>query len=183
MQGTRVVLLVVCGIVGCGGSPPPPPSTRPVPAAAATAPATPAPTPAAPAEPPTPVVPSLASRLGGRDGIARVVHGTIERVLQDPALGRAVSTTDRAALEAGVTDDVCIAAGGDCRPSGPGVEGMWAAPIRDRDYDRFLGHLAEATAEAGFGDVEKNELLAIIGPLRARVVGGAPAREPAAPDR
>ncbi len=78
---------------------------------------------------------------------------------------------------------LCAAAGGtDCPAGAPTLEtAHWGERVTDREFDAFLEDLTAAMGELGIGEVEQNELLAVVGPLRARVVPragaeGAPGR-------
>jgi truncated hemoglobin YjbI len=147
-----------------------PPAPEPTPD-----PAPPEPVPeAAPAAAPAPRSPAtpLAKRLGGREGIARVVHATLERVAADRRTAGMLAGHDRAALEARMTAHLCTALNAaDCEAGAATLEaGDWGARVDDRAFDAFLEHLGAAMAELGVGEVDQNELLAVVGPWRASVV-------------
>lgn len=157
------------------------PSTPPAPAPIAPPPPPASLVPREPAPPPPP--PSLAARLGGLEGLGRLVHATLARVDQDRRVSRMLRGPNRPDVESRMTALLCAAAGGtDCPAGAPTLEtAHWGERVTDREFDAFLEDLTAAMGELGIGEVEQNELLAVVGPLRARVVppagaGGAPGR-------
>lgn len=83
---------------------------------------------------------------------------------------------NRQDVEARMTALFCAATGGtDCPAGAPVLEAAhWGERVTDREFDSFLEDLSAAMAELGVGEVEQNELLAVVGPLRARVVAPRP---------
>lgn len=166
-----VLLLTGCA---CGGRPRPVRASAPE-AAPVAAPAPPPPAPALQPPPDAPVPPpppSLASRLGGSAGFARIAHATLEHVGRDRRVSRMLRGPEPADIEARFSALLCRAAGADdCPAGGPSLETEhWGARVTDRQYDAFLEDLVAAMGEIGIGEVEQNELLAIVGPLRLHVV-------------
>lgn len=147
---------------------PPPPPPPPAPVAAPTPPTPVAPAPPAPPPPP----PTLASRVGERQGLELLVRATFEKLAADRRITRLLRGPDREDLQARLTGLLCTATGGlDCPATVPPLDAAaWGARVTDREFDAFLEDLTAAMTERGIGEVERNELLAVVGPLRARAV-------------
>ena len=74
---------------------------------------------------------------------------------------------------------LCTETGGDCPADGPSLElAHWGQNVTDRQFDAFLEDLTAAMTALGIEEVEQNELLAVVGPLRARVVPSTPVDRP-----
>ncbi len=132
--------------------------------------APPAPPPEPPAPPPPP--PSLAQRLGGREAIATVVHSFVEKVLADRRIKRFFRRVNRENLETALSDQLCHLGGGECQYGGRTMEeAHHGMHLTDAHFDAFIEDLTAALDEAHVADAEKNELLGLVGPMRAQVVG------------
>ncbi|MBI2893279.1 MAG: group 1 truncated hemoglobin [Deltaproteobacteria bacterium] len=130
----------------------------------------PAPPPEPPAPPPPP--PSLAQRLGGREAIAAVVHGFAEKVLADRRIKRFFRRVNRESFETAMTDHLCHLGGGECQYNGRSMEeAHHGMHLTDAHFDALIEDLTAALDEAHIADAEKNELLGLVGPMRAQVVG------------
>lgn len=100
------------------------------------------------------------------------MHATLERVARDRRVARMLRGPNREEVEGRMTALLCAATGGtECPAGAPPLEAAhWGERVTDREFDAFLEDLGAAMGELGVGEVEQNELLAVVGPLRARVV-------------
>jgi hemoglobin len=92
-------------------------------------------------------------------------------VLADRRIKRLFRHTDRAHLEQLLTDQICQAGGGDCQYAGRTMEeAHHGMHVTDAHFDAFIEDLTAALDEAHVADAEKNELLGLLGPMRAQIV-------------
>jgi hemoglobin len=177
MRPKNTVIAAACALVaaalavGCGSKKPRPPmepSTTETQADAGTDAAPPV-----DAAPPAPK--SLFERLGGKDGIAKIVDSVVKNVTADADLKKsfAKTTGPRAdAFKKNLTDQLCEIAGGDCKYAGKDMKtahkGMH---VNEKQWDAFVKDLTAALDENQVGDNEKNELFALLAPMHDDVVG------------
>lgn len=118
--------------------------------------------------------PSLYQRLGGYDALAAVTDDFIGRLLADPSLGRffvGQSTESKVRIRQLVVDQLCAATGGPCAYIGRDMKSSHAGlGITAADWDASVAHLVASLDKFKVPQAEKDELLAILGPLRADIV-------------
>jgi hemoglobin len=138
-----VALGLVIGLAGCAATPPP--------------------------------APTLYRRLGGREGIRGVVDAFVVNLGADARVkGRFASLqpAQMEALKTKLSDQLCEATGGPCAYLGRDMktthrgmnitEGEWAATVEALD---------RALAGRGVLAKERGELLGLLGPMKADIVG------------
>lgn len=120
---------------------------------------------------------SLFDRLGGMTAIAGVVDAFVANVAADTRInGRFARVAgDTAAMrqfKQKLVDQVCAGSGGPCTYTGLDMatahRGMG---LTDADFDALVEDLVRALDGAGVPQKEKDDLLAILGPMRADIVG------------
>jgi hemoglobin len=118
---------------------------------------------------------SLYQRLGGYDAITAVVGEFADRLFADPALARffgGMNGDAKARFKQLNVLLVCNATGGPCTYIGRTMHDSHVGRgIADSDFDAVAAHLAATLDEFGVPKPERGELLAIIGGLRAQIVG------------
>ena len=140
------------------------------------APPPPAPPMAAPMPPAPPMGATLYQRLGGQPAIQAVVKDFVEnQVAPDPRINRffaaAVQQGRIPALEASVVNQVCQATGGPCVYQGPPMQVVHhGMQISNADFDAFVQDLIKTLNKFNVPQREQQELLGILGPLRAQIV-------------
>ena len=105
---------------------------------------------------------TLYQQIGGAAGIARLVEIFYAKVLADPELKRFFATVEMAKLRRMQAELFSAALGGPQRYSGRSmVEAHRHLKIGLHDYQRFIRHLFETLAAAGFGlsDQERYEVI------------------------
>jgi hemoglobin len=119
---------------------------------------------------------SLYDRLGGTTAIATVVDGFVANVAGDARINARFARVagDTAAMrqfKQKLVDQICAGTGGPCTYTGRDMkvahQGMG---ITDADFDALVEDLVKALDGAGVAQKEKDELLAILGPMRADMV-------------
>lgn len=123
----------------------------------------------------------LIERMGGRKALDAVIDDFLKRAAQDPRLKASVGrfeggTARLSKLRAQISERLCESAGGPCRYSGPSVASIKkTVQIRDEEFLAAAESLSDSLDERGVPEREKNELLAIVGGIRAEIVVDAPA--------
>ena len=119
---------------------------------------------------------SLYDRLGGTTAIASVVDGFVANVAADARINKFFTrvASDTAAMrqfKQKLVDQICQGSGGPCTYTGQDMktahQGMG---LTNADFDALVEDLVKALDSAGVQQKEKDELLAILGPMRADIV-------------
>lgn len=119
---------------------------------------------------------SLYDRLGGTTAIASVVDGFVANVAGDARINKFFTrvASDTAAMrqfKQKLVDQICQGTGGPCTYTGQDMktahQGMG---LTNADFDALVEDLVKALDSAGVQQKEKDELLAILGPMRTDIV-------------
>ena len=151
------------------------------------APATPATTqqkaPATTTKAPAPAPKSLYDRLGGEKGISAVVDDTLKFVLADKRINAFFAKADGAKLGKLLKEQICQASGGPCKYSGRDMKTAHAgAGIQEKHFNALVEDLRRAMNKHKVKTKEKNELVALLAPMKKDIVEPpkpAPAKAPA----
>jgi hemoglobin len=120
---------------------------------------------------------SLYSRLGGFEAISAVTDQFLANVAGDAVINArfAATVADPFRLEVlrnNLIDQICEGAGGPCKYKGETMaeahEGM---DITQDEFNALVGDLVAALDQFNVPDQEKNDLLAILGPMQTDIVG------------
>ncbi len=120
---------------------------------------------------------SLYSRLGGIDAIAAVTDQFLTNVAADSKInGRFEATVANPSrlqlLRNNLIDQICAGAGGPCQYKGKTMaeahEGM---DITEEEFNALVGDLVAALDKFKVPAKEKDDLLAILGPMQSDIVG------------
>ncbi|HEX8890050.1 MAG TPA: group 1 truncated hemoglobin [Pyrinomonadaceae bacterium] len=118
--------------------------------------------------------PSLYKRLGGYDALAAVTDDFVGRLVSDKQLARffgGVSRDSQKRIRQLVLDQLCAATGGPCIYIGRSMrtvhEGLG---ITEADWNVAVKHLSETLEKFKVGKAEQDDLLKILGPLKADIV-------------
>ena len=124
---------------------------------------------------------SLYERLGGKKTLEAVVDDFIKRCERDERVSASLATAVQSGgghaskLRAQMVDELCSASGGPCHYSGPALKN--ARQSLDIDENKFIAaaeSLGDALDARQVPEREKNELLFLVGSLRAEILGAAP---------
>lgn len=114
---------------------------------------------------------SLYQRLGGVQAIEAVVDDFVARCAGDARINQKFARTDIPRLKAMLVDQVMAASGGPVTYTGRSMrethDGMG---VTAGEFDALVGDLVATLNQFGVPDAEQQELLGILGPLRADIV-------------
>lgn len=114
---------------------------------------------------------SLYDRLGGKPAITAVVDQFVANVAADKRINGRFATTDIPRLKGHLVDQVCSATGGPCTYRGRDMatthQGM---KITTDDFNALVQDLVAALDTFKVPAQEKNELLALLGPMKKDIV-------------
>ncbi len=125
---------------------------------------------------PTPT-PSLYTRLGGINAITAVTDKFIANVVADNVINArfAATASDEYRLKffrGNLIDQICAGSGGPCQYKGKTMlESHTGMNITDAEFSALVGDLVAALDFYSVPTQEKNELLAILGPMSTDIVG------------
>lgn len=128
--------------------------------------------------PPPPVPePTLYERLGGVGAISAVVDQFLANVVADNRInGRFAATVAdpyrTRLLRNNLIDQICAGSGGPCQYKGKTMlEAHTGMNITEAEFNALVEDLVAALDQFSVPDREKNELLAVLGPMQPDVVG------------
>ena len=121
--------------------------------------------------------PTLYTRLGGIEAISAVTDKFLTNVASDNVINaRFAGTVSNAArlqlLRNNLIDQICAGAGGPCQYKGKTMlEAHTGMNITTDEFNALVGDLVAALDFYNVPDKEKNDLLAILGPMQSDIVG------------
>jgi len=119
---------------------------------------------------------SLYDRLGGTTAIATVVDGFVANVAGDARINKfftrvASDTTAMRQFKQKLVDQICQGSGGPCTYTGLDMKTAHQnMGLTNADFDALVEDLVKALDAAGVQQKEKDDLLAILGPMRTDIV-------------
>ena len=156
-QASKVIALLAVAITACG-----PKGDQPTDSTAAATAAT--------------ADRSLYDRLGGTTAIASVVDGFVANVAADARINKffgrvAADTAAMRDFKQKLVDQVCQGSGGPCTYTGKDMKtAHQAMGLTNADFDALVEDLVKALDAAGVQQKEKDDLLAVLGPMRTDIV-------------
>ena len=119
--------------------------------------------------------PTLYKRLGGREGIALVVGDFVTNMSGDSRVNarfKDMKGADVEKLKSNLADQVCDATGGPCSYLGRDMKtthkGM---KITEAEWSATVENLSKALDKNNVAAKDKSELLGMLGPMKADIVG------------
>ncbi len=119
--------------------------------------------------------PTLYKRLGGRDRIALVVGDFVTNMTGDSRVNarfKDMKGTDVEKLKSSLADQICDATGGPCSYLGRDMKtthkGM---SITEAEWNATVENLTKALDKYNVAPQDKSELLGMLGPMKADIVG------------
>lgn len=161
------VLFVSLGsiAVACGGKPPP---KEPLVQETVSDAGPPEP----PPEPPKPK--SLFERLGGKEGIGKVVDSFIKNLAGNDVTKKRFAKLPKDRVEKfrnNLVDQVCKESGGDCEYAGKTMKDAHKGmKITDAEWNATVSALKAALDEHKVGENEQNDLIAALAPMKDDIV-------------
>ena len=119
--------------------------------------------------------PTLYKRLGGREGISLVVADFVTNVAGDARVNerfKALKPADVEKLKSNLSDQICDATGGPCSYLGRDMKTTHKGMnISEAEWNATVENLVKALDKNKVGPKEKSELLGLLGPMKADIVG------------
>ncbi|HOY07311.1 MAG TPA: group 1 truncated hemoglobin [Saprospiraceae bacterium] len=128
------------------------------------------------AEEPPQTQTTLFERLGGIDTISALVDQFIVNIAGDEIINTrfapTISDPARARLfRLNLIDQICAGSGGPCTYKGLTMKAAHKEMnITQAEFDALVGDLVSALDQLNVGEIEKKELLRILGPMQAEIV-------------
>jgi hemoglobin len=114
---------------------------------------------------------SLYDRLGGLDAIKAVVGEFAGRVLADARVNKKFAKSDAPRLVLHLQEQICAATGGPCKYTGKNMKSAHKnMKVTEGEFGALVEDLIGALDKFNVPEKEKNDLLAILGPLKAQIV-------------
>jgi hemoglobin len=115
---------------------------------------------------------TLLDEIGGRTAVEHVVADFYGRVLCDSRLGPYFRGISMTRLQRHQTDFLCAALGGRDLYRGRDMAVAHSGMrITNDDFDRMIAHLGDSMISAGVSARVIDQVVAILSPLRAHIVG------------
>jgi hemoglobin len=114
---------------------------------------------------------TLHERLGGQEAVVRIVDELIETYRDDPQAAHLFAKVNFKRLKQKLSEQICALAGGPCIFDGDDMKTTHAGlPITEADFYRLVERLVAVLDRHGVAAREKNELLALLAPMKRDVV-------------
>jgi len=114
---------------------------------------------------------SLYERLGGIDAIKAVVGEFAGRVLADERVNKKFAKSDAPRLVLHLQEQICAATGGPCEYTGKDMKSTHKdMKVTEGEFNALVEDLVGALDKFNVPEKEKNDLLAILGPLKSQIV-------------
>jgi hemoglobin len=114
---------------------------------------------------------SLYDRLGGIEAIKAVVNEFAGRVLADTRINGKFAKTDAPRLVLHLVEQICAATGGPCEYTGKDMKSAHKnMKVTEGEFNALVEDLVGALDKFNVPAKEKNDLLGILGPLKAQIV-------------
>lgn len=115
---------------------------------------------------------TLYERLGGEDRIRRLVADVVDNHYRNPLIRtRFEKVADRAALERHVVEFVCAGTGGPQAYTGKDLVSTHRhMNVNEQELIAAMDDIVGAMTKNGYGDAEKNEMVAILYSLKGEVL-------------
>jgi hemoglobin len=119
--------------------------------------------------------PTLYKRLGGREGIALVVNDFVGNMAADTRVNarfKDMKPAEVEKLKSNLADQICDASGGPCSYLGRDMKTVHTGmKITEAEWKATVENLDRALVKHKVGPKEKEELLALLGPMKGDIVG------------
>jgi hemoglobin len=114
---------------------------------------------------------SLYERLGGKEAITAVVDDFVARVAADDRINGFFAGANIPRLKMQLVNQICEASGGPCKYTGQDMKTVHdGMGIANAHFDALVKDLVATLDKFSVPVQEKNELLALLGPMRKDIV-------------
>ena len=115
--------------------------------------------------------PTLYSRLGGEKVVRQVVNETIDQASTDPRTKRSFADVKLQRVKDNIHDQICSLTGGGCKYTGDPMDKVHKGLANtEAEMNLVVQWLRDALDRNGVHTREKNELLAILAPMKRDIV-------------
>jgi hemoglobin len=160
-------VVIGAGLVGLGACGKPPPKEPMITETVSDA----GPEDAAP-EPPKPK--SLFERLGGKEGITKVVDAFVNNAVHNDVIKKRFTKLSKERVEkfkSNMVDQICKESGGDCEYAGKSMKDAHKGmKITEAEWNATVSALKAALDENKVSENEQNDLIAAIAPMKEDIV-------------
>ena len=116
--------------------------------------------------------PSLYDRLGGQTAITAVVDDFVGNVAADKRINGFFANTDIPRLKRLLVEQICAGTGGPCTYTGRDMRTAHTGMrITDAHFNALVEDLVKSLDKFKVPQREKDELLAVLGPMKPDIVG------------
>lgn len=113
----------------------------------------------------------LYTRLGGETLVTQIVNQTVDTVAQDLRVNQSFDKVNLKRVKTKLVEQICSLSGGGCEYTGDEMKLVHKGlKITEREFFALVEALRQALNNNGVGEREKNELLAILAPMKRLVV-------------
>lgn len=113
----------------------------------------------------------LYTRLGGEPVVTQVVNKTVDTVAQDPRVNQSFDKVNLKRVKTKLVEQICSLTGGGCEYTGDEMKLVHKGlKITEREFYALVEALRQTLNDNGVAEREKNELLAILAPMKRLVV-------------
>lgn len=114
---------------------------------------------------------SLYARLGGAASVEAIARELIETAAHDPRTRRSFERVNLARVEGLLAEQICALTGGGCTYTGDDMREVHAGHgIRTAEFNAMVEQLRAILHGRGIALRERNELLALLAPMKRAVV-------------
>jgi hemoglobin len=114
---------------------------------------------------------SLYARLGGLEKVTVIVGETIDHSVATPELKRSFENVDVERVKRLIVEQICELAGGGCHYSGETMRDVHAGlALTETEMNGLVEALRDSMRQHGIGLRERNELLALLAPMKRDIV-------------
>jgi hemoglobin len=114
---------------------------------------------------------SLYQRLGGKEAITAVVDDFVANVAADSRINGRFANTNIPSFKQLLVEQICDASDGPCTYTGRDMKTTHAGMgIKDAEFDALVEDLVQSLDKHKVPAAEKQELLGILGPMKADIV-------------
>jgi hemoglobin len=114
---------------------------------------------------------ALYDRLGGKPAITAVVDEFVARVAADTRINKFFAHTNIPHLKIELVDQICQGSGGPCKYTGKSMKAAHKGMgVGGADFTALVEDLVGALDKFNVPAKEKNDLLAVLGPMKSDIV-------------
>ncbi|NQD36503.1 group 1 truncated hemoglobin [Permianibacter sp. IMCC34836] len=114
---------------------------------------------------------SLYTRIGGLPVLQKITSRLVDRSSTEPVTKRSFNKVNLDRVKEKLAEQFCVLAGGPCTYTGDDMKLVHQGlNISEREFYGLVEQLRQVLDSEGIGSREKNELLALLAPMKPQVV-------------